>query len=103
MTPEKENTMTTDDQRAATAVTDDTLDGVVAVLVETLGIEDRAASIDADTPLFGSMPELDSLAVLSLVTSLEDRFGFELDDEDFSGEIFETVGTLAAFVEQQRS
>ncbi|WP_447924717.1 acyl carrier protein [Georgenia muralis] len=82
-------------------VSSTTLDGVIAVVVETLGIEGR--ELDASTPLFGAMPELDSLAVLSLATALEDRFGFEIDDEDFTGDVFETVGSLAEFVEQQRS
>ena len=80
-----------------------TLDDVKAVLVETLGIEDRAMSLDGDTPLFGSMPELDSLAVVQLVTSLEERFGFQVDDEDVTGDVFETVGSLAAFVERNRT
>ena len=80
-----------------------TFDGVKSVLVQTLGIEDRADSLTPDTPLFGSIPELDSLAVVEVVTSLEDRFGFQIDDEDFSGEVFETVGSLAAFVEQNRA
>ena len=78
-----------------------TLDGVIAVLVEVLGIEDRAASLHESTPLFGNLPELDSLAVLELITALEERYGFEVDDSDFTGEIFKTVGTLAAFVEEQ--
>ena len=78
-----------------------TLDGVKAVLIEELGIEDRASSITADMPLFGSIPELDSLAVVGVVTSLEERFGFQIDDEDFTGDVFETVGSLAEFVEQQ--
>lgn len=82
---------------------DSTLDGVKDVIVHTLGIEDRAASLDASTPLFGSMPELDSLAVLSLATALEERFGFVVDDEDISGDVFETVGTLAEYVERSRS
>ena len=56
-----------------------TLNEVKSVLVTTLGIEDRAATIDASTPLFGSMPELDSLAVLELVTSIEDQFGITID------------------------
>ena len=80
-----------------------TFDGVKSVLVQTLGIEDRADSLTADTPLFGSIPELDSLAVVEVVTTLEDRFGFQIDDDDFSGDVFETVGTLAAFVEQNRA
>ena len=79
-----------------------TFDGVKSVLVETLGIEDRADSLTPETPLFGSIPELDSLAVVAVVTSLEDRFGFQIDD-DFSGDVFDTVGSLAAFVEQNRA
>jgi acyl carrier protein len=83
-------------------IDESTFDGVKSVLVQTLGIEDRADSLTADTPLFGSIPELDSLAVVEVVTTLEERFGFQIDDDDFSGDVFETVGTLAAFVEQNR-
>lgn len=79
-----------------------TLDGVKDVIVTTLGIEDRADTLSASTPLFGSMPELDSLAVLSLVSALESRFDFTIDDEDISGEVFETVGSLAEFVDKNR-
>jgi acyl carrier protein len=78
-----------------------TLDGVIEVLVEVLGIEDRSASLHESTPLFGSLPELDSLAVLELITALEERYGFEVDDSDVTGEIFQTVGTLATFVEER--
>lgn len=78
------------------------LDGVKAVLVRTLGIQDRADTIDASTPLFGSMPELDSLAVVELAAALEEEFDFVIDDDDFSGDVFESVGTLAEFVETNR-
>ena len=83
-------------------IRDSTLEGVKAVIVKTLGIENRADTLDASTPLFGSMPELDSLAVVKLATSLEEQFGFVIDDSDFTGEVFETVGTLAEFVEKNR-
>lgn len=76
---------------------------VTDVVVETLGIQDRAGSLDASTPLFGAMPELDSLAVLELVSALEDRFGIVVEDEEFGGEIFETLGALAEFVDGKRS
>jgi acyl carrier protein len=79
-----------------------TLDRVKTVLVKILGIQDRAAEIDTSTPLFGSMPELDSLAVVELAASLEEEFGFEIDDEDFTGDVFESVGTLVDFVEEHR-
>jgi acyl carrier protein len=75
------------------------LDQVTEVVVQTLGIQDRAAALDASTPLFGSMPELDSLAVLELVTVLESRFSISIDDGDITGEVFETIGSLARFVQ----
>jgi acyl carrier protein len=80
-----------------------TLDDVRAILIETLGIADRADSLTADAALLGAVPELDSLAVVEVMTSIEERFGFQIDDDDFSGEIFETVGSLAKFVDQHRT
>ena len=80
----------------------DTLDRVKVVLVKTLGIQDRADTLDASTELFGSMPELDSMAVVALTVNLEREFDFEIDDEDFTGEVFETIGTLAEFVEEKK-
>ena len=74
---------------------------VIDIIAQTLGIEDRADTLDADTGLFGSLPELDSLAVLELVTRIEDRFDITVGDDEFSGEIFETIGTLAEFVDSK--
>jgi len=82
-------------------MTDATLEGVKGIVVTTLGIEDRAASLTATSPLFGAVPELDSLGVLEVVTNLESHFGITIDDEEFSGEIFETLGSLAQFVEDK--
>ena len=76
------------------------LDGVTSVIVRTLGIEDRAAMLTSSTPLFGAMPELDSLAVLELVTGLESTFSIAIDDEDITGDVFETVGSLAEYVQR---
>jgi acyl carrier protein len=75
-----------------------TVDGVRDVLVRVLEIEDRAAEIDAGTALLGELPELDSLAVVELAAALEEHFGIEIDDDAFTGEVFATVGSLAAFV-----
>jgi acyl carrier protein len=79
------------------------LDDVKSLLVETLGLEDRANTITASTQLFGSLPELDSLAVVELAQALEDHFGFIIDDSEFTGDTFETVGTLADFIERKRA
>lgn len=83
--------------------TESTFASVKTIIVRTLGIQGRAHSLDPSTLLFGSMPELDSLAVVELAASLEEEFGFEIDDEDFTGETFETLGTLADYVERRRS
>jgi acyl carrier protein len=82
--------------------TANTLDEVRDVIVATLGLQDRAGSLNASTGLLGELPELDSLAVVELITALEDRFGFEADEADVTAEVFETLGSLAGFVEANR-
>jgi acyl carrier protein len=82
--------------------TTSTLDEVKALVAETLGIEDRLDSMDASTRLLGELPELDSMAVVQLVTEIEGRFGFAIDDADFTADVFDTLGTLTAFVDANR-
>jgi acyl carrier protein len=77
------------------------VEDVKAVLVETLGVKDQAPAIGATTPLFGSLPELDSMAVLELVLALEERFGIEIEGEDVTAEAFETLASLTAFVDSR--
>ena len=78
------------------------LDEVIATLTRVLQL-DEARHIDANTRLLGGIPEFDSLAVASVVIGLEEQFGLEFDDDDINAELFETVGTLAAFVERHAS
>ena len=77
-----------------------TVDEVRDVIAQTLGIHDRIGMLSVDSPLFGSIPELDSFGVLELAAALEARFGFAMDESAFTADIFETVGTLAEFVER---
>ena len=70
------------------------------LLRDVLGIsQERVDAFDADTLLFGALPELDSMAVASLLTEMEDRLGILIEDDDIDGETFETFGTLIAFAE----
>jgi len=79
--------------------TDDTLR---AILRDVLGLDPaRAAAIDADTPLFGAMPELDSMAVVQLIGALEEQFGFTIEDDEIDAATFATLGSLAAFVKHK--
>jgi acyl carrier protein len=77
------------------------IDAVKEVVVSSLGVEGRADAIDADTQLLGSLPELDSMAVLVLVHDLEQRFDITVEDEDLSADIFDTLRSLAAFVDRK--
>lgn len=70
------------------------------VLSDVLGLSaDRTAELDADTGLFGHLPELDSMAVAGLLTEIEDRLGIIIDDDEVDGEMLETYGALLAFCE----
>ncbi len=79
-----------------------TLDEVRSLIAEVLGITDRLESLTESTALLGSMPELDSMAVAELIAAIEDRFGFEVDEEDFTADVFDSIGSLSAFVAAHR-
>jgi acyl carrier protein len=79
-----------------------TLEDVKEVIAQALDLGERAHTLFAESQLFGSLPELDSFGVLELAAALEMRFGFKIDDSEFTAETFETVGTLAEFVERSR-
>ena len=71
---------------------------VRAVLADILGLDaGRVAAFTADTPLFGALPELDSMAVASVLTELEDRLGILIEDDEIDGEMLETFGALVTF------
>lgn len=77
----------------------DTQNQVLRILDEVLSLDGRAMRFDAATPLLGAIPELDSMAVVTLITTLEERFGILVDDDEISGDTFASVGSLAAFVD----
>jgi len=75
------------------------LEEVREIVAQALQLGERAADFTAETPLLGSLPELDSFAVVTLVTTLEDEYEFIVDDDEISADTFATLGTLVAFVE----
>ena len=72
-----------------------------SVLDEVLSLNGRSASFVASTPLLGAVPELDSMAVVAIITSIEEHFGIEVGDDDIDGETFASFGALTAFVESK--
>ena len=79
----------------------DTREEVLGVLDDVLSLKGRAAGFKDTTSLLGGLPELDSMAVVSILTSLEDRFGFAVDDDEIDGTTFASVGSLVAFVQRK--
>jgi len=69
-----------------------------AVLVDVLGLaQDRVRTFDESTPLFGALPEFDSMAVAGLLTELEERLGILIEDHEVDADMLETFGTLLTF------
>ncbi len=74
---------------------------VKAVVVVTLDIEDQADDLGPETGLYGNLPELNSLTVVKLIVALQKRFEIEIKIDEIVGDIFDTLGRLAAFVESK--
>ncbi len=75
-----------------------------AVLSDVLGLDpQRVAGFDEATPLFGALPEFDSMAVANFLTAVEERFGVLIEDQDVEAEDFETFGSLRAWLERLTS
>ena len=88
--------MTTSPTRA------DLVPGISNLLADVLGLDQqRRDELTADTELFGALPELDSLSVLELATTLESTYGVTIEDEDFTSEVFGSIGSLADFIESR--
>ena len=78
-----------------------TIDGIRSILRDVLQLGARADELHESTALFGSIPEFDSVAVITVLTSIEERFDIVIEDDEISAETFETVGSLAALVDQK--
>ena len=77
------------------------LDDVKQILADVLQLGDGIKVFTVSTPLLGAIPELDSMTVVSLMTSLEEFYGFVIEDDEINADVFETVGSLVSFVESK--
>lgn len=76
----------------------DVCDRVIQILDSVLQLGDRGKGLNAQSPLLGAIPEFDSMAVVSVLTALEEEYGFVVEDDEIDASVFETVGSLAEFV-----
>ena len=77
------------------------LDDVKRVVGSALQIAGRVQQMDAATPLLGAVPELDSIAVVNLITALEEHFGITIADDEIGASTFETLGSVTLFIERK--
>jgi acyl carrier protein len=77
------------------------LDEIRNILIDVLSLGEAGKALNEQSALLGSIPELDSMAVVNLITALEEHFGMVIDDDEISATTFETLGSLNAFVEQK--
>lgn len=72
------------------------------ILTETLRLGERGQSLTRESQLLGSIAELDSMAVVTVVTVIEEQFDIEFDDEDITAESFSTLNSLCELVERKQ-
>ena len=77
------------------------IDDVKMVVASALQLGARGKAMNASTPLLGAIPELDSMAVVNVITALEEHFGISVADDEIGAATFATLGSLSTFVEQQ--
>ncbi|NOX35783.1 MAG: acyl carrier protein [Deltaproteobacteria bacterium] len=75
------------------------------ILKETIHIIKSVLNIDMhldrDVQLLGSLPEFDSQAVVTIITTIEEQLGIFIEDDEITAEIFETVGTFVDYLESK--
>ena len=76
-------------------------DEVIRILYDVLGLDRGRLKLDSKHGLLGHLVEFDSMAVVAILTAIEDQFGIAVNDDEVDAELFETVGTLVAFVERK--
>jgi len=79
----------------------DTFTQVKNILRDSLNLGARADRLTADSPLLGSIPELDSMAVVQIITMIESECGITVDDDELSADVFATLGSLVRFVSEK--
>ena len=77
------------------------LEEVKKILCDVLYIHDRMNSLTKNSGLLGSIPELDSMTVVNVITALEEHFDLKIDDDEINAGIFKTLGSLSSFIDQK--
>ena len=77
------------------------LDEVKTLVGRSLQLGNRVHAMNESSPLLGAIPELDSIAVVNVITALEEHFDITVADDEIGAAAFETLGSLTRFVEEK--
>lgn len=73
-------------------------------IIAQLNLEDLTVEdLEDDTPLFGDGLGLDSIDALELIVMLDKSYGIKLSDPKEGRKVFETIQTMADFIEANRT
>jgi acyl carrier protein len=73
------------------------------ILVVELNLEDvTPEEIDDDEPIFGGRFDLDSIDALEIVYQVEQNFGVPMKEMNEARAAFQSIKTLAAFIEDRQ-
>lgn len=81
----------------------DLAESLKRILAAQLGPSYPPEFFGDDTPLLGAIPELDSMAVVGILTAVEEELGVTVDDDEISADLFETFGSMASFLTQRKA
>lgn len=79
-----------------------TLKEIISLIQDCLQLDD-VSDFDQNTELLGSIPEFDSMAIVTVLTTIEDNYGVMIEDDEIDADVFETLGTLMTFVQSKLS
>ncbi len=72
----------------------------IAFAIIQLDVTDNVVN-SKDTEILGSVPEFDSMAIVTVLTMVEENYGIMIEDDEVSAEVFETLGSLVSFIEEK--
>jgi acyl carrier protein len=84
-------------------VVENTIDQLKALVAGKLDVNLRYDEISPDAPLLDDGLGLDSLAIVDLITLIEDKFGFQFGEDDLNMDAFSNLRSLAKVVDAQRA
>lgn len=85
-----------------TEQTDPLVPELARKLVDTLGLDLAADTVDPAAPLIGAGLGIDSIDTLELVVLIEKDYGVKIDNRAAGVEAFASLNALAAFIRQRR-